>query len=54
MIKSSTETKAKPRIDFFIKDKNTLVKITQPNVTEVAIFYAFLLEKLNKSNIIKF
>ena len=50
MIRISTETKVNPRIkDFFIKDKNTLVRITQPNFTEVAILYSILLEKIKKS-----
>ena len=48
MTKLLTETKTKTRRIFFIKDKNTLVKITQPNVMEVAFFYAILLEKLKK------
>jgi len=47
MTKLLTETK--PRRIFFIKDKNTLVKITQPNVIEVAFLYSVLLEKINKS-----
>ena len=48
MTKLLTETKTKTRRIFFIKDKNTLVKITQPNVIEVALLYHVLLEKINK------
>jgi hypothetical protein len=50
MISLSKSTKFKSRRkNFFIKDKDNLVKITQPNFMEVTIFYSVLLEKIKKS-----
>ena len=50
MIRLLKETKVNSRkMEFFVKDKNNLVKITQSNFMMVAIFYSFLLEKIKKS-----
>ncbi len=54
MTKLLTETKTKPRRIFFIKDKNTLVKITQPKeknsiVKEIYNLFS-VLDLLNLTN----
>ena len=49
MVRRLIGTKTSPIKTFLIKDQDTLVKIKQPNVMEVVILYAILLEKTKKS-----
>ncbi len=49
MVRHLIATKTSPRKTFLIKDQDNLVKIKQPNVMEVVILYAILLEKIKKS-----
>lgn len=48
MTRLLTGTKASFRKTFLIKDQGNLVKIKQPDITDVALLYSVLLEKINK------
>lgn len=42
-------SKTKYRKPFLVRDKDSLVEITQPGVTDTAVLYAILLEKIKNS-----